>query len=164
MIADLTQNWKRIAAGLLSQPSGQAEAWAEAFAFLQSLGGNAPEGVTAIRGRDIYARVLSYPTIEREAGKFESHIDYVDIQAPLIGAEAIEWNPIRALEVKSAYDQENDVVFYVTPERSFGRVFLMPGMFAVLFPDDAHMPQLRVPGEDSVKKVVIKIRHALVSP
>ena len=42
---------------------------------------------------------------------------------------------------------------------------MRPGTFMALFPEDAHMPQLRVEGQPSrVKKVVVKVKRALVQP
>jgi YhcH/YjgK/YiaL family protein len=78
------------------------------------------------------------------------------------GEEVNGWFPVAGLEVKTPYDPEKDVEFYHRPGAGPARVNVSPGTFVVLFPWDAHMPQLAVEGvPTTVKKVVVKIRAGL---
>lgn len=120
------------------------------------------EGITEIMGRDMYARIMSYPLKTREAARYEAHKDYIDIQATLIGAEGMEWCPLGLLSPKTEYNSDKDVTFFELPQNPRGRIDVFPGQFALFFPEDVHMPQLIVENCDSsVVKIVIKIRKTL---
>ena len=53
------------------------------------------------------------------------------------------------------YNENNDCVFF-KEETSF--IKMTDGMFAVLFPEDLHMPGVKANGKSKVKKIVIKVR------
>ena len=154
MIVDRLENWRRCLSG---------PAWTRAFEFLLGLGPDAEEGTHELQGKDIFAPVTGYQTRYPEEALLEAHREYIDIQATLSGSERIEWFPTQGLKVKTPYDPEKDVEFFHRPHKGCVRVDMAPGMFMVLFPEDAHMPQLSVGSEpETVKKVVIKIRLGLL--
>jgi YhcH/YjgK/YiaL family protein len=70
------------------------------------------------------------------------------------GAEWIGYAPLGNQPPSVIQEPEEDCLFY-QGEASF--VLLEQGMFALLFPDDLHMPCVRA-GHERVKKVVVKIR------
>ncbi len=135
--------------------------WARAFEFIQSLDARSSDAETAIDGSDMFARVMSYATRTPDQGVLEAHREYIDIQSSIVNCERIDWFPASGLTVKTPYDATNDVEFYERTGCAPARVDVHPGTFAILYPQDAHMPQL-VAGEKpcTVKKVVIKIRLA----
>jgi len=134
----------------------------EAMDFLRGLGPETPEGEYEIRGRQIFARVMRYQSIQRTEGRLESHRRYADIQALLVGEELIEWVPLGGDE-DAEYDQEKDVSFHPVPSEPEGSVRLTPGLFALFLPGDAHMPMLRSGDKPSaVTKVVIKVDTGLL--
>ena len=64
--------------------------------------------------------------------------------------------PVALLEPDAPYDSDNDVVFFPqTGVRS--EIVLKEDMFAVFFPQDAHMPMLITESPTNVLKVVLKI-------
>jgi len=150
MIVDCVENWGRYPLG---------EAWRRAFEFLAALTPDAEEKEYPLLGRDVYARVMSYPTRAPEDAALEAHRVYMDIQTVLVGAEAVSWHPLDALKVRTPYDAAKDVEFYVPPPgHAPARVLLRPGIFAALFPQEPHMPQLMAAaGPEKIKKVVVKI-------
>ncbi len=85
--------------------------------------------------------------------KLESHRRYIDIQYSVSGIDNIGWKPVsRCVSPEGPYNNEKDIIFYSdAPDTWFG---LVPGTFAVFFPDDAHAP-LAVNG--ILHKVVIKL-------
>ena len=136
--------------------------WAKAFDFLSKLGPDSPDGETLIDGKDILARVMSYETKTHDQAVLESHRHYIDIQMTLSGSEGIEWIPAEGLRVKDPYDDAKDVTFYHAGGAAPARVDVHPGTFVVLYPEDAHMPQLIVgPEPKRIKKVVIKLSRSL---
>jgi biofilm protein TabA len=138
-------------------------AWKKAFDFLAGLNENSPEGKFEIQGQDIFCSISRYETLVPWECALEAHRKYVDIQIVLDGAESIDWYPINVLTIKDPYDNEKDVEFYNRMQDSWSRIDLCPGIFAVFFPSDAHMPRLMI-GEfpKTIKKAVIKIRADLL--
>ena len=154
MIAERIENWAQLFGGPV---------WTRAFEYLSELSPEVAEGEVKLDGEDIFSRVMSYPTKEREEAVLESHREYIDIQMALIDSERIEWFPRDGLEVKTPYDADKDVIFYHHPGQAPASVDVAPGVFVVLLPDDAHMPQLKTAGDSGhVKKVVVKVRAARI--
>ncbi|MFZ4857080.1 MAG: YhcH/YjgK/YiaL family protein [Desulfuromonadaceae bacterium] len=130
--------------------------------FLASLSLGTPDGKYPLKDEKIFARVMSYKTREPDEAILESHRIYIDVQSVIDGAEGIAWQTTKNLEVREAYDVEKDVTFYLPPAQLPARIDVRPGFFVVLFPHDAHMPQLQVAGMPQwVKKVVIKVDISL---
>lgn len=129
----------------------------EAFVFVRGLSAASPIGEVQLAGRDLYAGVNAYATEPTEARRFESHRQYIDVQMVLAGAERMDVAPRDALEILEPYDAERDVAFHAAPQQ-FASVPLTPGMFAILWPDDAHRPNCNLAGPADVTKCVVKIR------
>lgn len=156
MIHDTLIRWTRY---FHTQP------WRTAFEYLASLDAHAPEGRVALRGETVYAIVMSYDTGGPEDSVLETHDEHIDIQMSLLNAEGIDWHPRESLEIHAPYDPDNDRTFYKRPDGPCTRVYNSPGRFAVLFPDDAHMPKQAVNGNPvRVKKVVVKLHRSTLAP
>lgn len=148
---DHISNWRSYTFG---------DAWQQAFSFLENLSVDAEEKEYPIDGDGIFARVMSYPTKQEtdEGAVLEAHRKYVDVQMALEGSERIAVYPSHMLKTKSAYDAARDVEFFEYADFAKLQLSMLPGTFACLLPQDAHMPQLftEAPGA-RVKKVVVKI-------
>jgi YhcH/YjgK/YiaL family protein len=154
MIVGQLVNWRDHLSG---------DVWEEAFAFLMSLDGDSEVRDVELRGEKMYARVMSYATKTTDEAKVEAHREYIDIQISLAGAEGIDWYPTSTLDVKEAYDVEKDRTLYHRYEPAPAHVDNHPGMFTVLYPEDAHMPQLIVDGKvEVIVKAVVKVHVSLV--
>ncbi len=109
---------------------------------------------------DDFANVDIYETKSHEDCVFESHKNYIDIQLVLEGQERLDFIDIGSLSVKVPYDVEKDLIFYYNPEKTPNSIILEKGNFAMLFPYEAHKPQMRLMSDgQNVKKVVIKIKY-----
>ena len=104
----------------------------------------------------IYANIEEYST--KEYGYFEAHKNYIDIQLLLEGEEIIEYTPLEGLQVKDEYNTSRDIAFYYDGENQILKLPLKKGFFAVLYPHEAHKPQLISTTQQKVKKVVVKIK------
>jgi len=151
MIVDRIENWNRYS---------NSPAWEKAFRFLEELDAGAKEGETLLEpDGDLLARVMSYDTREPKDAVLEAHRRFIDIQMAITNSEAIGWYPTGDLQTKDPYDAEKDVEFFHPPAEEAGRINVHPGTFVVLFPEDAHMPQLMTgSAPENVKKVVIKMK------
>ena len=138
--------------------------WTEVFSFLENDVADAPEDVRIdLNGQGIYALVMRYATRPFEEAVLEAHKTHVDIQISLEGSEIIDGFPRGTLEEKTPYDPEKDVVFFHRFGPAPVRIDNLPGRFTVLFPEDAHMPQLcGAHGPAPVKKAVVKVPVVLL--
>ncbi len=102
--------------------------------------------------------VSEYETkLENEYG-YEAHRKNIDIQYLLLGEERMACLPIERLKETKAYSEESDAAFYAADIKlQPSYLSLLPGYFAIFFPQDGHMPQLCVDKSSKVKKVVVKI-------
>ena len=118
-----------------------------------------------IDGDDIFALISEYQTKAESEGKLEAHRKYIDVQYIINGEELIGYAPLGnpafaeapsgKQEILESYNEENDIEFFLG-EKVFIKV--TEGMFAIFFPEDAHMPGINANGKSSVKKLVIKVK------
>ena len=137
--------------------------WDDISRFLISLNEQTPDGEYPIRDSNVFARVMTYHTRTAEEAVLEAHRKYIDIQTVISGSEGIGWYPAKGLSIKRAYEEEQDVEFYLSPDDPPARVDVTPGFFVALFPHDAHMPQLQVGNHPAtIKKAVVKVKTSFL--
>ena len=115
------------------------------------------DGRHDIDGDRLYFVSQHYETKPFRQGKLEAHRRYIDIQAVVAGRELLGYAPLGDLETAQPYDETKDVVFYKVPEE-ISSIVLTPGLFCILFPEDAHMPGCALETPSGVHKVVVKVR------
>jgi YhcH/YjgK/YiaL family protein len=115
------------------------------------------DGRYDVDGDNLYYLVQRYMTKPMEQCKLEAHKRYIDIQFVAAGEEIMGYCPVENLDVQTPYNPEKDIVFYKKPE-NITEVKLDGGMFAVLSPQDAHMPKCQIEGPSEVHKVVVKVK------
>ena len=105
--------------------------------------------------KDCYAIVSEYKPKKLIECFLECHRKYIDIQILLKGTECIGFCPIGKCTPVGTFDVEKD---FQKLEGPFDLLTLHEGSFAIFFPHDCHMPQVRS-GEEvvNVKKMVIKV-------
>ena len=129
----------------------------EGLAFLGSVRQDIEIGVHVINPR-VRAIVSEYETKEQNELGFEAHREFIDIQYLISGEEMICCVPLEYLKEKEAYNEEKDAAFYEEADVKPQELLLGNGYFAILFPQDGHMPQLCVEEPRAVKKVVVKVK------
>lgn len=115
-----------------------------------------------VDGDDMFILIQCYEPRTREKGRFEAHKRYTDLQSLSAGQEWIEVCDARAQRGLPEFDANGNIYFPLADQaRSCLRLSF--GTVAVLFPNDAHAPCLRVEGTDHslVRKVAVKIKDAL---
>ena len=131
----------------------------ESIAYLEKQNFTAMEdGRYELNGDKVFFNLQRYQTRSAEMCRPESHTKYIDIQYLVEGEEYLGWCPFSPdLKVAVPYDAEKDVTFYekLVPESS---IFLSPGTFVVLYPEDVHSPCISVDEmAEPVLKVVVKV-------
>lgn len=149
MIYDKIDNWETYAG--ISADIHLGLKW------LRDVNPDIANGVYEINPR-VKATVSEYETkIVNEFG-YEAHRDYIDIQYLIRGEEIINSLPLEYLKETKPYNKEIDAAFYEETNIKPQELLLGNGYFAILFPQDGHMPQLCVSEPVKVKKVVIKVK------
>ena len=106
--------------------------------------------------RGVFALEQCYLTKPRSAGKMESHLQYIDIQVVVDGAEIMLVQDIRHLTVTENLTPAKDLIFYQDAPTS-SAVRFVAGEAAVYFPADGHMPGLAIAEPIPVRKIVLKV-------
>lgn len=126
--------------------------------FLEKLSPDMEEGYYEIDGEMIYARVMSYATSLRQDCRIEAHDRYIDIQSSLTGIEGIDIFSRNELDVLEEYNRDVDVAYYQETVDPLVWIHNRSGYFSMIFPEEAHRPQISVNQKcEIVKKFVIKI-------
>ncbi len=130
----------------------------DAFDFIKAISSDLSCGRYNISD-NIYANVEIYNTKNISNAQFESHEKYIDIQILLNGVEDIFYAYKSDLTVNVPYNSEKDITFYKENVLPFSKVTLDGTNFVMLYPHEAHAPQVCA-GEIPVlvKKVVVKIK------
>ena len=127
--------------------------------FILNLKKETPSLGKHILSDSIYANVEAYDTKLLSNGKFEAHKDYIDIQILLKGNEQIFVAPQNGLTVSEPYDVKRDIEFYSDDISSSQSIKLDGTNFVMLFPHEAHAPQISINEKvENVLKVVVKIK------
>jgi YhcH/YjgK/YiaL family protein len=113
------------------------------------------KGKYEIDGANIFAVVNEYDTVDAANEQMESHRKYIDIQYIVTGSELVGHDFLQEQIPSKAYDEAADYQLFAAHPMFFSR--LEKGMFAIFFPSDLHMPNIKVSTPMAVKKVVIKI-------
>jgi YhcH/YjgK/YiaL family protein len=154
MISDHLSNWRTL-------PGFSAHLlWTAAFERIESNAATAEIGTFELGLGKATVRVMEYDTKTRNAARYEAHRETIDLQYTIRGAEGIEVKPTALLSPVGDYDGGKDFQFFKTPAFPEARVDNVEGRFTILYPQDGHMPQLRVGDLFSVRKLVIKIPSA----
>lgn len=102
----------------------------------------------------LYAMVMDYETAPRDQKLWEAHRKYVDVQFVASGEEFIGYAELGALTPAGDYNDSGDAIM-LTGKGDF--FHLTAGVFAILYPRDAHMPGVAAAAKSPVRKVVVKV-------
>lgn len=110
-----------------------------------------------IHGDDLFAAVSRYTSEPEADRRFENHRKYIDLQIALRGAEEIHWAPVETLELcEESFSSGGDIAFY--SGKAKGCALLEGNVCAVLFENDAHMPNVMHEKAEEILKIVFKIK------
>ena len=105
-------------------------------------------------GPRLYVSIEECTGRGREASPLEIHRRYVDVQLAINNHEVMGWRPLHTCTaVKTAYNDQRDIGFFADAPVTWYE--LTPGLFTILFPEDAHAP---LAGKGPVRKAVFKIQ------
>jgi len=156
MHTDELSNWRSTAF------FSSSAVWSSAFQWIEANAGSASEGYHHdFPDKNMFVRVMNYKLKDRKSAQYENHKRTIDLQYTIMGAEGIEYTPVHLLTARGKYVADNDYQLHDIPTCGYGRIDNFVGHFCILWPNDGHMPQLRVEGFQSVRKLVVKIPLSL---
>lgn len=88
------------------------------------------------------------------AKMFEAHKRFIDLHYIIFGNEQFGYANIRELDAETDYNDKED---YILLKGEASRITLHKGDFAIVFPEDAHIPAMVYKKKETVKRAVIKI-------
>lgn len=112
-------------------------------------------GKHEIDGDNIFAIVSEYETKNAEDCLLEGHKKYIDLQYIIEGSEQIGFASYSNQLPIEKYNNTDDYWLF---KCNYSLMTLHKGFFAILFPDDLHIPGLKVKDPSKVKKLVVKIK------
>lgn len=104
-----------------------------------------------------FALEQTYFSKEREKCFFESHRQNIDVQFILEGEEIIEVADNHSLTIDVPYRESMDLIKYHDTKQS-SQLLLRKGDVAIFFPNDAHMPCIKVNEPVNIIKTVVKVK------
>lgn len=132
--------------------------WDKVFAFLRDNDlKNLSAGRHEIDGDNAYAMVTVAPTKDFDSTHWESHRNYIDVQYVIDGKELIGVHPVAKSTVSKPYNSETDLINYTAKGKTYTAT---PETFFIFFPTDAHRPGITPGGNETDKKLVIKVKVA----
>ena len=132
------------------------------FAWLKTCRDIPPGQKIDFAGDKLFVKTLRQDTGARDAFKWESHREYIDLQYILGGGEVIEWAPAAKLTPDGSYDDKTDFQFYA-PAAADALLTMKDGLFTFLFPADGHKPLVADGENHHVHKVIAKIHRSLLA-
>lgn len=127
-----------------------------ALEFVQCTNLNAFElGRHEIQGDEIIALISEYTTKSDTSGQLEGHKKYIDLQCLIQGEEKIGFATYKGQSPVKGCDLTDDYWLF---KEEYSMFKLEQGTFAILFPDDLHLPGIKIDESKKVKKLVIKIK------
>ena len=126
----------------------------KAFEFLMSSSlKELPVDKYEIDGGRVYAMVAKDPGRKKEDALLETHDKYIDIQLVLAGTDNMGWKTKSSCKKPSGeHDNEVDVQLFADEPDAW--LSTRSGVFAIFFPEDAHMPMI---SSGEIHKVIVKV-------
>lgn len=111
-------------------------------------------GRIEISGNDLFINNVNLESVPSDKQVLELHHDYIDIHIVLEGCETIGWKAVEDLkeEIKP-YSKEEDCALYTDKATTY--INLLPGQFAIVFPEDPHAPII---GKGKIRKLIAKVK------
>ena len=115
-------------------------------------------GKKVIDGDNVFLNLFEYDTKDPTDAMMEAHRKYIDVMYVVNGEETVYVKDTSSLsKVTKEYEEDGDYLLGVLDEDT-SAIKLYPGMFLVLFPEDAHAPGCNTCCSHAVKKIVGKAK------
>lgn len=118
-------------------------------------------GVYEIENQDLFAQVIDFETNDLKNIKAESHKKYIDMQYLVNGEEILGYKVNDGTYIADQYIEDRDIFFYDSNISNISFSHATKGCINIYFPDDIHLPGIKVNESKKVRKIVFKIKVEL---
>jgi len=108
-----------------------------------------------LNDKGLFVNAETYTTKPAEGREAEAHRRYVDLQFVVRGQERIGIAPLAEAVPTVEFSTERDIGFYTCEYSQWAN--LKAGMFALIWPHEAHLPCTELEGACTVIKTVAKL-------
>ena len=115
---------------------------------------NLKYGRNEVDNDNVFINKFSYTGAEETDSFFEGHKNYLDIHIVLSGSEYLGYADVSELTQVTEYDAANDFMKFEGNVKNY--IKLEKNDLAITFPEDIHMPKLKV-NDEKIEKVVCKV-------
>jgi len=115
------------------------------------------KGKYEVDGENLFYLVHKYKTAPITEGQLEAHRKYIDIHFIISGEETMLYANTRGRKPDVEYRDDWEAAMYNVAGNE-SSIRLTPGMFAICFPEDAHLPGRNVNSACDVHKIVMKVK------
>lgn len=113
-----------------------------------------PMGKVEVSGDDLFIMNINPDGADENVQPLEMHRKYIDVHILLEGTERIGWKAIEDLQnITKEYDAEGDCA--LSNDRPTTFVDLLPGQFAIVYPEDPHAPAI---ANGKIRKLIGKVK------
>lgn len=127
----------------------------KAFSFLRELREDASEGTTMLEEDNMWANIIEISYVPESDNIFEAHRNFLDIHYILSGEEKFGYANCDHLNTVERYNAIDDIELL---EGEINEILLKKGDFMITFPEDAHIADYQKVNDNTLKRVVVKIR------
>ena len=114
-----------------------------------------PLGKTVIDEDNVFINRFDYYGEELDSCLIEAHQKYMDIHLVIEGAESLGYAHISDLTPIGSYNEETDFIEY--KGSNLIQIPCRKEAFVLTFPEDAHMPKIKL-NDELIKKAVCKVK------
>ena len=119
---------------------------------------NYAPGKNVIDTDEVFLNLFEYETKCKCDAVSEAHRKYIDVMYVVEGEEIVYVKDTASLsKVTKEYEEDGDYLLGTLDEDA-SAIKLFPGMFLVLYPEDAHAPGCNTDSSRKVKKIVGKVK------
>ena len=111
-------------------------------------------GRIELDGDNLFINNVNPECVPAEKQVLEVHHIYIDVHILLEGNERIGWKAIEDVTQETKpYTADGDCALYADQPTTF--VDLLPGQFAIVYPEDPHAPVI---GNGKIRKLIAKVK------
>ena len=108
-------------------------------------------------GETDYVNIMDYETLRVNPVGYETHRQYIDIQYCITGSELVAIRQADTIQVTTPYNDQRDLTLHADDGAWRTELKIGNGYFLILFPNDAHMPQLCIDQPVALRKAIAKV-------
>ena len=126
----------------------------KAFEWLKSLDKNSSMDKVFLDGDNVWGKI--FEDVKRDdKDAYEAHREYIDIHYIIEGEEEFGYSDISYLDTKTPYSEEKEREMLTG---DFNKLIMKKGDFCVVFPEDAHIPGMKIINGEKTIRAMAKVR------